>query len=415
MRRGGAPHPIGASDAMKVFHCDHCDNLVFFENVRCLSCTRGLAFLPDLGVMGSFDEGAEGVFSAPRSPRTAARRWRRCANYERENVCNWALPAGDENPLCASCRLTQIIPDLSVSGNREAWYRIEVAKRRLIYTLRALDLPLPGRDEEPETGLAFEFLADGVGPDAAPVLTGHAGGVIRLNIAEADDAERERRRLALNEPYRTLLGHFRHESGHYYWDKLVAGTDRLEAFRATFGDERADYAEALRQNYEAGPPSDWQARFISTYAASHPWEDWAETWAHYLHVVDTLETSAQCGLALRPARPGDPSVLVQPPAEAQSAFDRLLADWYPVTYLLNNLNRGLGLADAYPFVLSPVTVAKLRFVHDTITAPRAVREADRSALRTHAHAAKRQKGAGEPRGRRQASRSPKGVAAARQA
>ncbi|HEU4410848.1 MAG TPA: putative zinc-binding metallopeptidase [Polyangiaceae bacterium] len=373
---------------MKIFHCDHCDNLVFFENVRCLRCDHALAYLPDLGFMGSLEPAGEGVWHSPHE-RAKGRSWRLCANYDRENVCNWAVPSGDPSPLCSSCRLTRVIPDLSVPGNREAWYRLEVAKRRLVYTLLALGLPLKTRDEEPETGLAFEFLATTAAPGAAPVMTGHANGVITLNIAEADDAEREKRRVSLKEPYRTLLGHFRHESGHYYWDRLIANTGRVEAFRAAFGDERADYAEALKKNYAEGPPPDWQKRFISAYAASHPWEDWAETWAHYLHLVDTLETAADCGLALRPSRPIDPSVQVRPPERAPSAFDRMLADWYPVTYLLNNLNRGLGLADAYPFVLSPEAVEKLRFVHETVAAPREQKQAGRPAERARAGATKR--------------------------
>ena len=153
-------------------------------------------------------------------------------------------------------------------------------------------MPIPNRLDDPERGLAFEFLADG--DRETPVLTGHADGVITVNIAEADDAERERRRTAMHEPYRTLLGHMRHESGHYYWDRLIAPTSEIDEFRSLFGDERADYAAALSTYYDRGAPADWQERFVSAYASSHPWEDWAETWAHYLHMIDTLETAAAC-------------------------------------------------------------------------------------------------------------------------
>src|SRR4029078_4340878 len=179
-------------------------------------------------------------------------------------------------------------------------------KRRLVYTLLMLGLPLANRHEDPQGGLAFEFR--GNGDSDTPVLTGHDGGIITLNIAEADDPEREKRRQALHEPYRTLLGHFRHEIGHYYWDRLIAGSQRLEAFRVHFGDEREDYAQALQRHYEQGPPPNWQQRFVTTYASSHAWEDWAETWAHYVHMADTLETAAACGLSLRPARPDEPSL-----------------------------------------------------------------------------------------------------------
>jgi len=178
--------------------------------------------------------------------------------------------------------------------------------------------------------------------------------------------QRERRRLQLHEPYRTLLGHFRHEIGHYYWERLLAGSDRLEAFRAAFGDERADYAEALKRHYEQGPPEQWQERFISTYASAHPWEDWAETWAHYLHMTDTLEMAAACGLSLRPRHADEPSLKTAGQDKPLGSFEQKIEAWFPLTYVLNNLNRGLGLVDGYPFVLSPPVIEKLRFVHDTI-------------------------------------------------
>jgi hypothetical protein len=282
-------------------------------------------------------------------------------------VCNWGLPADDPHALCESCRLTRVIPDLGVPGNKEAWYKLEVAKRRLVYTLLKLGCPVRNQTDDPERGLAFEFLADTPDPNDAPVLTGHANGVITLNIAEADDAERERRRIQLHEPYRTLLGHFRHESGHYYWDRLIAGTPQLDPFRGRFGDERADYAAALKAHYDNGPPTDWRDRFVSAYAAAHPWEDWAETWAHYLHMIDTLETAADCGLSLRPSRKDEPTLkAVVPPDSPRASFDRLIDAWFPLTYALNNLNRGLGLPDGYPFVLSAPAVDKLRFVHEVV-------------------------------------------------
>ncbi len=351
---------------MKVFHCDHCGHLIFFENVRCVKCDHPLAYLSDLGVVGSLEAAGVGRWKSPL-PRAKGQEYQLCQNYTAENVCNWAVPADDPNPLCVSCRLTAVIPDLSVSGNRDAWFKVEVAKRRLVYTLLALGLPLVGRDEDEAGGLSFEMLADHADPTSPPVLTGHASGVITLNVAEADDAERERRRVQMGEPYRTLLGHFRHESGHFYWDQLVRDSTHLDAFRGLFGDDRADYGEAIRQHHSGGPPAGWQERFVSAYASAHPWEDWAETWAHYLHMTDTLETAADCGVQLRPDRRSEPTVkqMNDPVADGVS-FDHLLADWYPLTYLLNNLNRGLGLPDGYPFVLSGPAVEKLRFVHEVV-------------------------------------------------
>jgi hypothetical protein len=351
---------------MKIFHCDHCGQLLFFENTECVTCGHRVAYLPDLRLVGSLDPDGDDRWRSPL--RKAARNgYRLCQNYKIEHVCNWAVPADDDSPLCVSCRITRVIPDLADPAHRSAWYLLEAAKRRLLFTLIELGLPMPNRYVDPERGLTFEFRAD-TAPDGAPVLTGHAGGVITVNIAEADDAEREKRRKAMHEPYRTLLGHMRHESGHYYWDRLIAGTPEVDEFRTLFGDERPDYAAALKAHYEHGAPADWQERFVSAYASAHPWEDWAETWAHYLHMVDTLETAAACGLSLRPRRRDEPALhkLPYPTSPKPAAFDRLIESWFPLTYMLNNLNRGLGLADAYPFVLAPAAVAKLKFIADVV-------------------------------------------------
>lgn len=348
---------------MKIFHCYHCQNLVFFESFRCVACGHALGFLPDLLDMGSL-EPAGGLWESPH-PVARGRAYRLCANYERENVCNWAVPADDPDPLCESCRLTRVIPDMSVPGNKEAWYKVEAAKRRLIFSLLTLRLPLEGKSEDFEAGLAFELLADAA-PGAAPVLTGHNQGVITLNVAEADDAQREKRRALLHEPYRTLLGHFRHEIGHYYWDRLVAEGPELEGFRRLFGDERQPYDAALQRHYAEGAPADWQGRFLSAYASAHPWEDWAETWAHYLHMADSLETAAACGLSLKPKRSDEPSLKSAKPAVQAGSFEKMVEAWFSLTYVLNSLNRGLGLPDGYPFVLSAPALEKLRFVHEVI-------------------------------------------------
>jgi hypothetical protein len=346
---------------MKVFHCGHCDNLLFFENVHCLRCNRTIAFLPDLNELDAL-EPADGKWQCGQA--LGAAKYRLCANFTGANVCNWAIPAADPHSLCQSCRLTRTVPDLERPGNREAWYKLEVAKRRLVYSLVELKLPLLSKDEDPEHGLAFQFLADPTEPDAKPVLTGHADGVITINVAEADDAQREKRRLALYEPYRTLLGHFRHEIGHYYWDRLIRRSSRLADFRQLFGDEQADYAQALQRHYEQGAPADWQQSFVTAYASAHPWEDWAESWAHYLHMTDTLETAAALGLAARPRRLDEPALKTS--VRTLATFDVMLANWFSLTYVLNNLNRGLGLPDAYPFVLAPTAVEKLRFMDATV-------------------------------------------------
>lgn len=354
---------------MKVFHCDHCDHLVFFENTQCVACGHTLAFLPELMDVGSLEPARTGdgqTFVSPLNA-TSGRTYRLCQNYAMNRVCNWAVPSDDPNPLCESCRLTRMIPDLTVPGTADAWYRLELAKRRVIYTLKNLGLPIAAYGDQLGPGLEFLFLADDPG-DPAPVLTGHSAGTITVNIAEADDAERERRRYLLGEPYRTLLGHFRHETGHYYWNRLVGAMPALDRFRRLFGDERDDYGLALQRYYQLGPRPDWQAHCVSAYASAHPSEDWAETWTHYLHMTDTLEMAAACGVSIRPRRAGEPALSRVPETAGtpETPFDRMIAGWYPLTYVLNNLNRGLGLADAYPFVLSPHAVEKLRFVHEVI-------------------------------------------------
>ena len=360
---------------MRVFHCDHCGFPVFFENTFCGQCGHKLAYLPEFHLVASLDPaGGSGaaandvaaLWTSP-VPRAEGRAYRLCANYVRHDVCNWAVPADESNPLCRSCRLTRVIPNLGAPGNRAAWARLETAKRRLVYSLMDFRLPVRTKLEEPAGGLTFQFMGDAEG--SPRVLTGHDEGVITLNLAEADDVERERMRVAMGEPYRTLLGHFRHEVGHYYFDVLVKDSERVDACRALFGDERADYQEALRHRYANGPSPDWPQRFVSAYASVHPFEDWAETWAHYMHMADTLETAAVCGLSLQPARSDEPSMARQPakPAHEQS-FDEIIRNWFPLTYVLNSLNRGMGLPDAYPFVLPPPAIEKLRFVHETICA-----------------------------------------------
>jgi hypothetical protein len=200
------------------------------------------------------------------------------------------------------------------------------------------------------------------------VVTGHAQGLITLNLEEADDARREALRLALREPYRTLLGHLRHEIGHYYWDRLVAGTRWHEPFRARFGDERDAYAAALQRHYDHGPPPAWAGRFISAYAASHPWEDWAETFAHYLHLLDTVDTALSFGLTpddiALPIEPFGPDALDHPDDAAR--FLRLVNGWLELTAVVNELARSMGQPDVYPFVLSRTAVAKLHLVHRVV-------------------------------------------------
>ena len=354
---------------MKTFHCTHCQSLVFFENVTCLTCGSTLAYLPEQQLMAALRQEADGSWQGTESG-AGDPTYRLCTNYP-TGICNWANSTAEPDALCPSCRLTRVIPNLSNPENQVAWAKLETAKRRMMYTLLGLGLKPVPKATEPDTGLAFEFLEDSTNGDASRVLTGHDNGVITVNIAEADDVEREKQRARQHEPYRTLLGHFRHEIGHYYWDRLIAGTDHLAAFRELFGDERADYQQSLNRHYNEGAPANWEQGFISAYATMHPWEDWAESWAHLMHMTDALETAAAVGLSLKPKRPDEPAMTTPPNPLSPRAhdFDRMVEDWLPLTYVLNNLSRGLGLPDSYPFVMSAPVVEKLRFIHETIYGP----------------------------------------------
>lgn len=359
---------------MRTFACDHCGHALFFENVQCLRCGSTLAFLPDRLALAAIEPVADraGLWQRRAGGRREAGEavYRLCRNNVEHQACNFAVPQDDPNPLCVSCRQTRILPDLSVPQNHGRWYRAEAAKRRLFYTLARLGLVATRPPSGQRDGPVFEFLADLPGQQ---VLTGHREGVITLNVAEADETERVRRRVALHEPYRTLLGHLRHESGHFYWDRLVPAAGRATEFRAMFGDERADYQQALAAHYAAaGLPAQWQDRHVSAYATAHPWEDWAETWAHYLHMVDLLETASAFGTRLAVAGAGGiPGQTVTDPFDADGRdFSRLVQQWVPLTLLLNSLNRSLGQDDAYPFALSTHALDKLRFVHDAIRGTR---------------------------------------------
>ncbi|UIN23895.1 zinc-binding metallopeptidase family protein [Herbaspirillum frisingense] len=373
---------------MKTFHCDNCGMQVFFENTVCGNCGWMLGYQPQLQAIASFSplepvqqvdgevaaEAAEAVAEPGpgrwRSvrPENEGRDFKQCLNYWRENICNWMLDEREPHELCASCRLTRVIPNLEEGNNRVLWSRLETAKRRLLHSLWTLQLqPVPKMEDE-EAGLAFEFMQDL--PHGERVLTGHADGVITINIAEADPAYREQAREQMAEPYRTLLGHFRHESGHYYFDRLVAPTEWLAPFRELFGDERQDYGEALKTHYENGPRADWDQHFVSAYASSHPWEDWAETWAHYLHMFDTLETAYACGVQLRPRHEGEQKLVIKAPPVAAGSFDELAREWFALTYVLNSLNRSIGMPDSYPFTLTTPVLEKLRFVHEVVNGKR---------------------------------------------
>lgn len=341
---------------MRPGSCPVCDQLVFFDNSTCLSCGVALGYDPERGAIVAVD--GEAVL---RVVGDGGER-RRCSN-QLVARCNWLLPVEDPEPLCRSCRLTALRPADDESDAMVAFAEAESAKRRLLAQLHAIGLPVTERSVDPDRGLAFELLSS----RGQPVVTGHEAGVITLDLSESDDAHREFVRQQLGEPYRTVLGHLRHEIGHYYWPILVEDTGEIEAFRALFGDERISYDDAREEHYRAGAEGSWAQTHVSQYATMHPWEDWAETFAHYLHIVDGLETADAFGLIL-----GEPALSTgkrawPAPESSGDGSDggagHLVRRWLGLTLALNAMSRSIGQNDLYPFVLSAPVVAKLDLVH----------------------------------------------------
>jgi hypothetical protein len=350
---------------MKLYACDNCGKPVHFDNRSCMSCGHRLGFVPELQAMHALEPDHDtGNWRIGAFPE---RHVRFCANAGMD-ICNWTIPSEDDAGYCPACRHNRLVPDVADPQGLEAWRRISQAQRHLFYSLLRWNLPRTTREEDPQGGLVFDFLNDEVKPDGTivPAMTGHEDGLIAIRAAEADDVTREQARSAMNEPYRTLLGHFRHETGHFIWDKLVRDRNRFQPFRAAFGDETQDYNAALQHHYENGPPLGWQQNYISAYATTHPWEDFAECFAHYIHIVDTLETAHAFGLVIDPDGHHEMAAEVRfEPYEARNA-EQLARAWIPLSVALNSIHRSMGQPDLYPFVLSPMVIAKLEFIHGLV-------------------------------------------------
>lgn len=352
------------SGRRSAFTC-RCGRPVFFRNSLCLACKAPLGYEPELQQLLALEPGPEPGTWRLDGHDDVEIAWKRCGNFDSPSGCNWLVPANEEEPQCRSCRLNRTIPDLADPDNCIWWRKIENAKRRMVAQLLNLGLPVESKvSEDPERGLMFDLLrSPAKGPN---VLTGHANGLITLNVEEADDSKREKIRNQMGEPYRTLLGHFRHEVGHYYWDRLVWDSPWLEKFRELFGDEREDYAAALKRNYEQGPKPNWADEHISSYASVHPWEDWAESWAHYLHVVDSLDTALRFGLrgedVEQEVEPFTLDDLYDPAAPDAQRVILLINSWVKLTTVLNELARSMGQQDFYPFVMSRPVLRKIHFI-----------------------------------------------------
>jgi hypothetical protein len=356
----------GRGDDMKLFRCQFCGQLLYFDNTKCEKCGRRLGYIPGAEILSALEPEGDNW----RARASKGKLYRFCANAE-FGVCNWLVDANSTDIFCVACRHNRTVPDTSIASNVAAWRKIEIAKHNVFYTLLKLKLPLDGRADQDEANrehLTFDFLASPAVPGAENVMTGHDNGLITVALEEADDAERENRRTSMHEPYRTLLGHFRHEVGHYYWDVLVRDGGQLDGYRTVFGDERADYGQALQNYYANGAPANWRDNFVSAYATAHPWEDFAETWAHYLHIVDTLEMARAFGMHVHPplAKEGELEAEVDFQPYRAPDVPTLVDTWIPLSNALNALNRTMGQPDIYPFILSPAVVKKLGAVHDLI-------------------------------------------------
>lgn len=348
---------------MRTFRCS-CDNMLFFDNSVCLRCGLETGFCPACQNLTAIVAQPDGSFRCSNSACGAS--LAKCANYSAHNVCNRCVVlegAPPETPsLCEYCSFNQTIPDLNVPGNAEKWYRLEAAKRRLLYELDILRLPFRFPESDPRPSLKFDFKAD-ILPKKflwwtmgkkEQVFTGHANGLITINIREANDAERERLRVNFGEAHRTLIGHFRHEIAHYFWEVLVRGRDE-ERCVAVFGNhEKPTYSEALETYYKNGPAADWRERFVSAYATMHPWEDFAETFATYLDMVSVLGTAYHSGFVPVVPRFGD--------------FDSMLAQYKALGIGMNEINRSMGLLDLVPEVFVEKVRAKMRYIHDIVSA-----------------------------------------------
>ncbi|CAM4290065.1 putative zinc-binding metallopeptidase [Zobellia nedashkovskayae] len=339
---------------MKNFTCQHCKNVVYFENHTCEACRQWLGYEPISSQMLS-----TGLQQTVPRFQLNGRNYKYCSNHQ-YHVCNWLIDANSADTLCEACNLNRTIPNLSVKENVLEWKNLERAKSRLIYALKQWNLPFV-RGVNGSYDLLFDFLSgDEKLKKDQSAMTGHANGLITINLAEADAIHREQVKQELEEPYRTLIGHFRHEVGHYYWDRLINENQyNLNAFRQLFGDDRADYGKALEQHYKKEHNYNWKGNYISKYASSHPWEDWAETWAHYLHLVDMVDTALNVGLLNK-------NYTQISDAYHHHNFSDIYKAIVPLSIAVNSLNRSMGQPDIYPFVIPKPVQQKLEFVHSIL-------------------------------------------------
>lgn len=343
---------------MKIFQCGHCGHAVFFENYTCENCGHLTGFRDVDRKMLTFNPQGNLLISDREQIE-----YKYCKN-KAYNVCNWVIEKNNPEDFCHACQLNRTIPNLSDIENFEKWQNMEIAKHRLIFQLQKIGLTLPSKMSN-DGGLCFDFVAQQNNPN---LMTGHANGVITILLREADSVLREKMRKQFLEPYRTLLGHLRHEVGHYFWDRLVNSNPQvLIEFRTIFGNEQLNYADALQNYYKEGAPKNWQKSFISKYATSHPWEDWAETWAHYLHIMDMVETAYFFGVHVKPiGKKKEMKAKASFDPYTIEDFDVIIKTCVPLSFAVNSINRAMGVPDVYPFVITTAVVNKMKFIHQLL-------------------------------------------------
>lgn len=340
---------------MRAFDCPACGGPAPFESQSCPGCQVPLAFhVPSMTLVTIPDD----------SVTVDDVRWLRCANWAWG--CNWLVADDSGSGQCFAGTFIRKRPDADDTLALERLAETAKSLRRLLFQLMDLSLPTEPYHRQ-DMGLAFDLISSR--SSGTPVIIGHAHGVITIDLAESLDAHRETLRVRLGEPYRTMLGHFRHEVGHYYQAILVENSPVIADCRELFGDERASYADAIARHYKFGAPEGWQESYISEYATMHPWEDFAECFAHYLHITDTLATAAESGLVLEADRvrwdlPAD----ITPRSDYSLAdIDELLGDWKVLSGVFNRINQSMGKGDLYPFTIPAPVVRKLAFVHRVVT------------------------------------------------
>ncbi len=312
---------------MQIFHCPACSRRVYFDNLSC-TCGQKLVFDPATQTMTS---------GAPD-----------CANRDKIG-CNWAATKGH---FCRSCAMTETVPDIELAKNVDLWAQTEAAKRWMLANLDRWGWFGPS-----DSGArpVFQLLAEKTSEGRKRVIMGHADGEITINVSEASPVVLARRRAALDELYRTMVGHMRHEMAHFLFLRLSEDQQFLNDFRALFGDERADYGVALEKHYKAPAPT--AETHITSYATAHPHEDWAETTAHLLHLVDLLDSAQASGMRFEGG-----------PAEGFDAYacddtETLIRMAVDATLAINHVNRALDLPDLYPFILTDQVKTKLALAH----------------------------------------------------